>query len=207
MNQPALVGRSSSHFTRLARIFALELGVVHEFRPVFDLTTLDASNYAGNPLLKVPIWLDERGPLFGAENICRELARRSSSARAVVLRGDVSTRVVANAEELTLSAMLAEVTLITSRAPGSTAAPPPKVLRSIENSLDYLEQHLVELQAALPPQRALSFVETALFCLVLHLPFREIMAVDAWPRLLAFATEFARRESARVTDYRFDQKP
>ena len=27
-----LVGRSSSHFTRVARIFALELGVPHSFR-------------------------------------------------------------------------------------------------------------------------------------------------------------------------------
>ena len=32
-----LVGRSSSHFTRTARIFALELGVPHTFRPVFDI--------------------------------------------------------------------------------------------------------------------------------------------------------------------------
>jgi len=72
-----LQGRSSSHFTRTARIFALELGVAHVFRPVLDLTSQDAANYADNPSLKVPILIDEAGPLYGTENICRELARRS----------------------------------------------------------------------------------------------------------------------------------
>ena len=49
-----LVGRSSSHFTRTARIFALELGVQHAFRPVLDMTTPDPAAYADNPALKVP---------------------------------------------------------------------------------------------------------------------------------------------------------
>jgi glutathione S-transferase len=186
----------------VARIFALELGVQHAFQPVFDLATLDAGNYAGNPLLKVPIWVDEHGPLFGSQNICRELVRGASRAADVVLPGDVTRRVVANAEELTLSAMLAEVTIITSRSPGSGT--PPKLLCSIENSLDFLERHLDEIRAALPVERALSFVEVALFCLVRHLPFREVMPVDGWPRLIAFAADFARRESARATDYHFD---
>ena len=89
MSQLTLVGRSSSHFTRLTRIFALELSVAHEFQPVFDMATLDIGNYAGNPMLKVPIWRDEQGELFGSENICRELVRRSGRASDVVMRGDV----------------------------------------------------------------------------------------------------------------------
>jgi glutathione S-transferase len=205
MNQLTLVGRSSSHFTRVARIFALELAVPHVFQPVFDLTTLDASGYAGNPMLKVPIWLDEQGQLFGTENICRELARRSGHPADVVMRGDVATRVVANAEELTVSAMLAEVTVITSRLSGAAPTVQPKLLRSIENCLDFLERHLDEIQAALPPARRLSFVEVCLFCLVRHLPFREIMAVDGWPRLATFASGFDQRQAASATEYRFDQ--
>src|SRR4051794_16783286 len=47
MDQPVLVGRSSSHFTRTARIFALELGVPHGFRPVLDMATLDLAAYGG----------------------------------------------------------------------------------------------------------------------------------------------------------------
>ena len=49
-----IVGRSSSHFTRLVRLFALELGVAYEFAPVYDLSSLDARDYAGNPALKLP---------------------------------------------------------------------------------------------------------------------------------------------------------
>ena len=79
-----IVGRSSSHFTRTTRIFAHELGVAHEFRPVVDMTTLDPRVYAENPALKVPILIDAEGPLYGTENICRALTRRSASASAVL---------------------------------------------------------------------------------------------------------------------------
>lgn len=205
MPEPTLVGRSSSHFTRVARVFALELGVPHVFQPVFDMTSLDAQNYAGNPLLKVPIWVDEQGPLFGSENICRELVRRSGRGASAVMRGDVTARVVANAEELVVSAMLAEVSIITAQAPGTSAAPAPKLLRSIQNSLDLLERQLDAVLSALPPTRALSFLEVALYCLVRHLPFRQIMAVDGWPRLLAFCDAFDARESARATPFCFDK--
>jgi len=129
-----LVGRSSSHFTRTARIFALELGVPHAFRAVLDLTTPDPDNYADNPALKVPILIDARGPLYGTENICRELARRSGLRDRVVLRGDVPLHAVANAEEMILHAMGAAVILITTElmAQGQGQQPaPPKVRRSL----------------------------------------------------------------------------
>jgi glutathione S-transferase len=204
MSQLQIVGRSSSHFTRTAQLFALELELPYEFRPVLDMTSLEASRYGDNPALKVPILIDEQGPLYGAENICRELVRRSGRTAQVVMRGDTNARLVLNAEELISSAMSAEVSLITAKAQ-SAAAPAPKLLRSIENCLSYLERHLDAVLAALPAERQLSFVEATLFCLVRHLPFREIMSVDAWPRLQAYADDFGQRSSARATEYRFDQ--
>jgi glutathione S-transferase len=204
MNQPVLVGRSSSHFTRIARMFALELGEAHAFRPVFDLTSLDPADYGGNPALKVPALVDERGPLFGAENVCRELVRRSGRRGDVVLRGDVDDRTVANAEELTLNVMSAEVALLMARAAGDGHRPPPKALRGIEEGLGYLDRNVDALLAALPPRRAFSFVEVALFCAVTHLPFRGVLDVAPWARLGAFCEAFGRRESARATAYHFD---
>jgi glutathione S-transferase len=205
-DEPVLVGRSSSHFTRTVRIFSLELGVAHGFRPVLDLTTLDRGAYAQNPALKVPILVDRQGPLFGTENICRELARRSGQRERVVLRGDVSERVVANAEEMILHAMGAEVTLIMSGlvGPGPAGAPPSKVRASLENVLGYLDENVDGLVAALPPDRALSFCEASLFCLVTHLPFRNVMSVDRYQRLQAFCAGFGERAGARATGYRFD---
>jgi glutathione S-transferase len=200
-DEVVLVGRSSSHFTRITRIFAHELGVPHSFRPVLDITTLDAAAYADNPALKVPILIDGDGPLFGMENICRALARRAG-ATDVVLRGQVEARVVANAEEMVLHAMSTGVTLITTALAGAQAAP-PKVRRSLENALAFLEAHVDDMQAALPARR-LSFCETALYCLVTHLPFRKIMAVDGYPKLNAFCQAFDQRPSAQATTYRFD---
>ncbi len=204
MSQVTLVGRSSSHFTRVARIFALELGVPHAFRPVLDLTSTDSADYGDNPALKIPVLVDESGPLFGTENVCRELTRRSGKTASVVLRGDVHDRIVVNAEELTLHVMSAEVSLIMAKFAGDARLAPPKVSRSIESSLGWLDTNVDAVLAALPAHRAISFVEVALFCVLKHLPFRELMDVTRWTRLGDFTQRFAERESARATEYRFD---
>lgn len=204
MSALEIVGRSSSHFTRVTRVFAHELAVPYTFRPVFDLTSIDQDAYAGHPALKVPTLVDERGSLFGSENICRELVRRSSTSSRVVMRGEVDDRIVQNAEELTVHVMTAEVSLILAKIAGDDRLAPPKVRRSIENSLDYLDAHIDTVIATLPAERILSFVEAALFCVVRHLPFREIMDVSAWSRLAAFCDRFGERPGAKETEYRFD---
>jgi len=203
MGDIELVGRSSSHFTRVARMFALELGVAHTFRPVLDLATLDPVAYAGNPALKIPVLVDAHGALFGTENICRALVRHAGSPPGAILRGEVPDRVVANAEELVLHALSTEVTLVMARLSGAGPLS-PKLAPSLERSLDYLDAQLEATLAALPADRTVSFVEVALFCLVRHLPFRQVLDVAPWTRLTAFADRFGERASARATEYRFD---
>lgn len=205
MNPVTLVGRSSSHFTRVARLFALELGVPHTFQPVYDITSKEPATYAGNPALKVPVLVDEQGALFGTENILRELVRRSGKGAKVVCRGDVATRVVANAEELLLHLMAGEVNLIMIKMAGDDRPVPAKLLPSVENSLAYLDEHLEPVLSELPPDRALSFFEVALFCTVTHLPFRGLVPPGEWPRLRSFCERFGERESARSTEYKFDK--
>ena len=198
-----LHGRSSSHFTRAARIFAVELGVPLDFRPVLDLTALDPSGYAGNPALKVPVLVDEQGSLFGAESICRALLSRSGKATtSVIMRGDVPERVVANAEELTLHVMSSEVSLLMAQAAGNVA--PPKVMPSLHNSLRYLDETVGVALAALPSDRLLSFLEVTLFCVVTHLEFREVVDVLPFHALRDFCLHFGERKSAKATPYRFD---
>jgi glutathione S-transferase len=202
-----LVGRSSSHFTRTARIFALELGVPHTFQPVHDLTTLDAGVYAGNPALKVPILVDAQGPLYGTENICRELTRRSGKADRVILRGALADRLVANAEEMVLHAMNTGVILIMQSVGGEGAAPQPKLRGSLENVLAFLDAKVDGVLAALPAARVLSFFEVAVFCIVTHLPFRKLLDVSGFSNLQRFCSAFAERSGARATEYRFDVRP
>ena len=120
------------------------------------------------------------------------------------MRGDVRERVVLNAEELTLHVMASEVSLIMAKMAGDARLAPPKVTRSIEQSLGYLDENLEAVLAALPEDRALSFVEVALFCVMTHLPFRVVMDVAPWARLATFSKRFGERASARATEYRFD---
>lgn len=203
MTSVSLHGRSSSHFTRVTRIFALELGVPHDFRPVLDLTTVDPSAYAENPALKIPVLVDEQGSLFGAENICRALLRRSGKpATRVIMRGDVPDRAVANAEELTLHVMSCGVSLIMAKAADAPA--PPKVTTSMQNSLRYLDDTLAATLPALPPNRLLSFFEVTLFCVVTHLKFRDIFDASGFHQLQDFCLSFAERDGAKATPYRFD---
>jgi glutathione S-transferase len=184
-----LLGRSSSHFTRAARMFALDLGVPVAFRAVLDMTVTDPAAYGENPALKVPVLIDEGCPLFGTENICRELARRSGQRDRAVLRGDVGDRPVANAEELIVHAMQTDVVLVMQAmggASGQPAGPADKARRSLENALSFLDAQVDAVIAALPPDRIVSFCESALYCLVTHLPWRKLMSVDAYGRLAAF---------------------
>lgn len=52
---PCLIGRSSSHFTRVPRMLALELGVDLAFQPVYDLGSRQTADYGGNPAMKLPV--------------------------------------------------------------------------------------------------------------------------------------------------------
>ena len=79
-----LFGRSSSSFTRIARIYAAELGVSYEFRIVPDLMSLEAADYGGNPALRMPVLHTAEGPWFGASSICRALSRRAPGRRRLV---------------------------------------------------------------------------------------------------------------------------
>jgi glutathione S-transferase len=203
---PSLVGRSSSSFTRIARMFALELGVEHAFRVVPDLRSSEVADYAGNPALRIPTLVTVEGAWFGALNICRELARRSKRDPAVVWPEHLDQPLAANAQELVLQALASEVTLIMAKLEGVAAESPQlsKTRTSLLNILRWLEQNWTQAVAALPPARNLSYLEVTLFCLVTHLEFREVLPLGPYPELTRFCTEFGAQTSATETAYRFD---
>ncbi len=49
-----IIGRRSSLFTRVALMFAEELGISYELEPIYDMTAADSSAYGANPALKLP---------------------------------------------------------------------------------------------------------------------------------------------------------
>lgn len=198
-----LVGRSSSHFTRVARLFAAELGVPYAFRVVPDLSSCDPNDYGGNPALRIPVLRTPEGDWFGSVNICRELSRRSVVGLRVVWPEELHEPLFASAQELVLGAMATEVSLILARAAGSENAHLAKMKQSLEGTLAWLDEHCERVLARLP-ERDLSYLEVTLFCLVTHLGFREVAPVSGYANLARFCRSFGARASAEATEYRFD---
>lgn len=202
-----IIGRSSSHFTRVARVFAYELGVSHEFEPVLDLLSLDAAHYAGNPSLKLPILRDQDATWFGTLNICRELSRRASAKLRVAWPESLQQRMAANAQELVLQGMASEVALVmaTLAAPDRVDSYQEKSRKGLLGCLAWLEQYLPEVLATLPEERDLSYLEVTAFCFVTHLEWRRVVDTAPYRSLTAFAQQFGIRPSALSTPYAFDQ--
>lgn len=201
-----LIGRSSSHFTRVARIFALELGVPHGFQVVRDLLSTAPEDYGGNPALRIPVLQTARGAWFGALNICRELQRMSTSAARVVWPEDLREPLLADALELTTQAMATEVGLVMGRLGGTDEQAPhlKKMRESLLGTLAWLEANVEAALAGLPPERDLSFLEVTLLCLVEHLEFREVLPTSGYAALTRFCGQFGARSAAAATRFRFD---
>ncbi len=201
-----LYGRSSSHFTRIPRIFAVELEVAIAFHPIRDLMSGDPGDYGGHPALKMPTLVTGAGQWFGSLPICRELARCSELNLDISWPEDPPRPVASNAQELVNTAMATEVGLIMGKAAGAPAdnAHQVKLRASLLGAMDWLETNAVRAIDTLPPERDLSFLEVSLFCLVEHLQFREVLPLEPYPALRAFAQRFSARSSARATPYQFD---
>ncbi|MEO6598272.1 MAG: glutathione S-transferase N-terminal domain-containing protein [Polyangiaceae bacterium] len=201
-----LIGRSSSHFTRVARIFAAELGVAYSFQAVPDLLSTNAADYAGNPALRLPILESPSGSWFGTLNICRELARHSTRTIRLIWPEDSQEPLLNNAQEFAVQAMTTEVELVMASLAreSSSGAIHTKQQASLLNLLVWLNGHVDAALAALPVTRELSYFEVTLFCLLTHLEFRGVVPVAPYPALLAFSAQFGARDSARETAFRFD---
>lgn len=204
-----LIGRSSSHFTRVTRIVAAEVGVELELVPIHDLRSHDPAVFGGNPALKLPSLRADGELVFGTENICRRLVARAASGTRVVLPEHVDGAVARNAQELVWHGMAAQVQLVLGTAAGIALdnAFLAKVAASFHGALGWLDANLAAALAELPSPRTASVLEISVFCLVEHLAFRETISVAPYAALRAFAEAFATRPSAQRTPYRFDPKP
>lgn len=205
-----IVGRRSSHFTRIARIFAEELGVPYDVVPIYDMTAQSPAVYADNPALKLPILRSDAGVVFGTENICRALADYAHESSAIVWPEQLPANISRNAQELVWHCMTAQVQIVF----GTLVAKLPaenlyfeKARAGFEGALGWLNAHLPEALNALPASRQLSLFEVSLFCMIEHLHFRQTLPVEHYAKLEAFRKTFAARPSARNTPYQFDVAP
>lgn len=210
MSTVRIIGRSSSHFTRVALIFAHELGVPFELLPIYDLTVVDPAVYAGNPALKLPTLLRAGSQVFGAENICRALVDLSDGKKRIVWPEELRADVSRNAQEMVWHCMAAQVQLIFGTMVGKLPADNvyfSKGRTGFEGALRWLDENLSDALGALPSPRDLSLLEVTLFCLLEHLGFRGTLPIEPYPSLVRFTQEFAARPSAQRTAYRVDVPP
>lgn len=207
MSDVQIIGRSSSHFTRLTLVFAHELGVPFELVPIHDMTVVEPDVYAGNPALKLPTLRRGGSLVFGAENICRALAELAGADRRVVWPEECRSDTARNAHELVRHAMAAQVQIVFGTVLCGLPADNlyfTKARQGFEGALRWLDEHLGSVLAELPSPRDISLFEASLFCLVDHLSFRATLPLAPYPALARFAADFAARPSAQRTPYRFD---
>lgn len=206
MSDVQILGRSSSHFTRVTLIFAHELGVPFELVPIHDMTQMDAAAYAGNPALKLPTLRRAGSLVFGTENICRALADLAGGTQRIVWPEQRTDDVSRNAQVMIWHAMAAQVQLVMGTAIAKLPADNvyfAKGRAGFTGALRWLDDHVSAAIDALPP-RDLSLLEVTLFCLIDHLAFRTTVPTAPYPALLRFAQTFATRPSAIRTPYRVD---
>lgn len=201
-----LIGRRSSHYTRVVRIFAHELGLAPGFQPIYELMSLDASLFGDNPALKLPILRVDGRPLYGTLNICRQLAREANAIEAIYWPEQANSLLQMNAHELVAHGMAAQVEVVAHEIVEKRPADQVSIKRrqSLLGSLSWWNQHLPEIEAGIPDCR-LSFLQVSLYCLLSHLPFRNPIETGELHHLNAFAARFGERESAQATPYQFDQ--
>lgn len=205
-----IVGRGGSHYTRLVRLVAEEVGRPYRLLTVADLGSLSPDDYGGNPALKLPVLRTDAGSVFGAENICRALARGGAGTCRIVWPEEMIALRARNAQELVWHGMQAQVQI----AFGSQIAglPPEniyfqKAASGLSNTLRWLDDNLSAVLSALPAPRDLSLFEATLFCLFMHIRFRGTVETRSYPALSAFARTFGERPSAQKTPYVFDLPP
>ena len=201
-----IIGRRSSHYTRVVRMLAHELDVDYRLQPIIDLLSEDPAVFAGNPALKLPAVRVGETTVWGSQNACRAIARHVPGGEARVFWAeDAHSPLLMNAHEIVAHAMAAQVEVvfheIVSKRPPDVAS--RKRRASLLNCLGWLDANLGAIRTELPAARIALF-ELTLFALLEHLPFRNPIDLTAMTRLAGFAEAFAKRPSAAATPYSFD---
>jgi glutathione S-transferase len=207
MEDMGIVGRSSSLFTRVARIFAGELGVPYAFDIVTDLGSRKRDDYAGNPALKIPTLRRSGELLFGTLNICWALAEAAPAGSTRLLwPQDLDRIALRNAHELTQAAMTTEVSMIMARHAGvpQDSGYSLKLRDSLSGTLGWLDELVKAEGKTFPARDRLSYLEVSLYCLVDHIEFRDILDTRSYGALRVFRDRFGERAAARDTPFKFD---
>lgn len=167
-----------SHFSRKIRILLDLYKIAYEFVDIKSVIQTDKSVFANNPLMKVPVLIDETNWLIDSDHIAKYVVEKFDPADQ--FRVNSSTLHELNTRAILNTIMSEEVKLILSRRTGLPTDDYvffDKCKLTIKNGLDWLESNYPTLHGKSP-----GYLEFHLTCLLEHLAYYELVPLN-YPNL------------------------
>lgn len=160
-----LYGTELSHFARKVRLLIDHYSIPCEFVDIGNVAEAEQQKFAQNPLMKVPVLVDEDNWVLDSDHIASYLVDRfDGSDRFQVATKDVFNL---NARAVMNGIMAEEVKILLAKRTGIPVENFPffdKATASIKNGLSWLESHASRFDGD-----ALSYREMHLVCMWDHL--------------------------------------
>ncbi len=188
-----LHGTPLSHFTRKVRVLLAELEIPYEMSWARSVLASSPTDYADNPLLRVPSLVDGPDRLIESNHIARHLVARFDPSDRLGVRSE-------RVEDLNRLAVIDgimdnEVVLILAKRGGVTdlhaVAYFRKLFTAIDNGLAWLDARI--------SSSPFDYRDIALVCLHQHLAHYDLLPLDPYPHLAARVASFAARPSIAST--------
>lgn len=190
-----------SHFSRKVRILLDLYNANYEFIDIGNVSQTDLKVFNNNPLLRVPILMDEKNWIIEADHI----------AKYIVDKFDPTDRFRVNTchfHELNIRAIMngimsEEVKLIIARRTGLPTENYPffdKTMQVIMNGLDWLEAEFAQFNEITP-----GYLEFHLVCLWQHLDYYKLLPL-AHPHLKKVVLSVLKNQRIAATSP-FELKP
>jgi len=197
--RPTFVGRSNSRFIRLTRIFAVECDVLHAFEIIPRITSLVATNYAGNSILKIPILKrPNHEQRIDSPDICRWLAYLRSNSRTIIGAESIAASSMRSVCDLTTQAMTTAASIAMARNAqfDDNHAYMRRLHTSLEGSFKWLKRCKGSQRDPLTKDGTLSSFEFSIYYRVQHRMFRQVAGTTPYFSLQAFCKHVVTRFSA-----------
>lgn len=169
-----------SHFSRKVRLLLDHYGLEYEFSDIGNVADADAEIFNGNPLMSIPVMVDEGEWLIDSDNISAYIVRKVDPEDKFQVLTDCND--ILNARAVLNGIMANEVKIILAERTGINTKPLvyfQKAESAIKNGLTWLEER-AELFSVEKP----GYIEFHLIALWDHLNYYEIVDLT-YPKLRA----------------------
>ncbi|MEL6665416.1 MAG: glutathione S-transferase [Pseudomonadota bacterium] len=181
-----LIGSAKSHFTRKVRLLFDHLEHPYELVDVGNVAEQNPDIFAGNPLMSVPVLVDNQSKIFGSDHIAAFIVRQLYPIDVYAVNSTDPN--VLNARALLNGAMQAEVKLVLSERTGldtTGRAYFEKARAILRNVLDWCEANV-----RLFDTDQISYLQFHLISFWDHAHHYRLVAGN-WPRLNTLIAEMS----------------